>query len=276
MLIQRILTAAIVLPIFIGALFLLPNPYWAVFLLVLSAGAGAEWGRLAGWDRTGRALFAVLVALSGAALLFVASDAGGRAQGSSGIIPLALWAGAVFWLVAAPAWLFTGRKIFPGHILLGAGWLVLVPCWLALVLLQREPGQLLVLLGIVWIADSAAFFAGKRFGRHKLAPAISPGKTWEGLAGALVAVTLYYAVVAGVAAPGTFPVVDEWGFGLFLLIAAASVVGDLYESGIKRQAGVKDSGSLLPGHGGILDRIDALTSSMPLAALAVLYIQRGS
>jgi phosphatidate cytidylyltransferase len=272
MLIQRILTAAVLLPVFIGALFLLPNLYWAIFLLLVLLGAGLEWARLAGFSGAGTILYLALITACGGGLLaltYGVLEPGGL---PAGIIRTVLWSGAAFWILAVPVWLFSGRVISERPVLLGAGWLVLVPCWLALVLLQREPGQLLVLMGIVWIADSAAYFAGKRFGRHKLAPTISPGKTWEGVAGALAAVTLYYALVTWGAAPGTFPAVDAWGFGLFLLIAVAAVFGDLYESRIKRQAGVKDSGSLLPGHGGILDRIDALTSSMPLAALAILYV----
>lgn len=272
MLMQRIITVAILLPLFIGALFLLPNVYWALLLLLVLMVAGQEWARLAGFGRTGTGFYLVLIAASVVALLALAGDANGSVRFTDPVTLLVLWIAAAFWLVAVPLWLASSQVIAAAPVLVGAGWLVLVPCWLALVLLQRTPGQLLVLMGIVWIADSAAYFAGKRFGRHKLAPTISPGKTWEGVAGAFAGVTLYYALVAWAAAPGTFPVVETWGFGLFMLITAASVVGDLYESRIKRQAGVKDSGSVLPGHGGVLDRIDALTSSMPLAALAMLYV----
>jgi len=130
---------------------------------------------------------------------------------------------------------------------------------------------LLSLLAIVWIADTAAFFFGRRFGRHKLAPTISPGKTWEGVAGGLLAVVVYVTVLqfTGIAAVG--PLAGWAGWPLAVLIAALSVVGDLFESLIKRRAGAKDSGTLLPGHGGVLDRIDGLTSTLPVAALA-LYV----
>jgi len=271
-LMQRIVTAAVLLVLCIGALFLLPNVHWALLLLLMLLGAGREWARLAAFGKIGTIVFLALIAASAAGILGAAHGGFARGGLSEGINRVVLWSGSVFWLLVVPLWLASGRVIGALPALMSAGWLVLVPCWLALALLQRGPGQLLVLMGVVWVADSAAYFVGRRFGRHKLAPAISPGKTWEGLAGALAAVTLYYGLVAWGAAPGAFPVIDAWGFGLFLLIAVASVIGDLYESRIKRQAGVKDSGSLLPGHGGILDRIDALTSSMPLAALAMLYV----
>ena len=143
---------------------------------------------------------------------------------------------------------------------------------LALIRLQEQPWVLLAILGIVWVADSAAYFAGHQWGRHKLAPSISPGKTWEGVAGAAVAVAVYHAAVwycgFGSGAPGL-------GLVAALLVAVLfplSIIGDLFESWIKRQAGVKDSGRLLPGHGGVLDRIDALTSTLPLAALVVTWM----
>ena len=153
-----------------------------------------------------------------------------------------------------------------------AGWMVLVPTWLALTRLQAQPGVLLALLGIVWIADSCAYFVGRAWGRHRLAPTISPAKTWEGVAGAAAGVAVYYALL--------YVFVPEWrwwhGLSGALLVAGVgllSVIGDLFESWVKRLAGAKDSGTLLPGHGGILDRIDSMTSSMPFAALLLLYIR---
>ena len=126
---------------------------------------------------------------------------------------------------------------------------------------------------MAWISDSAAYFAGRRFGRHKLAPAISPGKTWEGVAGAVLAVSAY-AATWSLAWQAYYPQVlkstqfGAFGMLLFLwVLTAIGIYGDLFESALKRQAGVKDSGTLLPGHGGVLDRIDALTSVLPVAAL---------
>ena len=134
-------------------------------------------------------------------------------------------------------------------------------------------------MATVWIADTAAYFAGRAFGRRKLAPAISPGKTWEGVYGALAAVAAYaLALWPAARRAGGF---DDSGIAPLagwiaaaLVLAALSVVGDLFESLLKRQAGVKDSGSILPGHGGILDRIDALLAAMPAAALLSLAFTR--
>jgi phosphatidate cytidylyltransferase len=153
------------------------------------------------------------------------------------------------------------------------GWLVLIATWVAVVALQtRSPGLLLAMMAIVWIADTAAYFAGRRFGRRKLAPSISPGKTWEGVYGALAAVAIYallllpLAAAAGYTRPLDGIAAAIW-VALALLLTGLSIIGDLFESQLKRQRGVKDSGAILPGHGGVLDRIDALTAAMPPAAL---------
>ena len=164
-----------------------------------------------------------------------------------------------------------------------AGWLVAWPTWFALVVLREtSPWLLLAIAALVWVADIAAYFTGKRFGRHKLAPAVSPGKTWEGVAGGMAGVVLYGAVLAGVAHRWPTPITPFFmpAGGLIAIVAivalaAISIVGDLFESWMKRGVGLKDSSHLLPGHGGLLDRIDALTSTLPLAALGVLLFQRG-
>ncbi len=134
---------------------------------------------------------------------------------------------------------------------------------------------------MVWVADIAAYFAGKRFGRHKLAPAISPGKTWEGVVGALAGVAVYGCLLAWIADKQATPISNLFAgsavlvIAALLVLAALSVVGDLFESWMKRGAGLKDSSALLPGHGGILDRIDSLTSTLPLAAFALLVYVGG-
>ena len=156
-------------------------------------------------------------------------------------------------------------------VLLLTGWVVLVPAWLAMGHLQVEPGQLLAVLGIIWLADTGAYLVGRVWGRHRLAAAISPGKTWEGVAGGVTAVAVYYGVLSRFV-PGWDWWTDGTGAALFAVVTAASMVGDLFESWMKRQAGVKDSGSLLPGHGGILDRVDSITSGIPLAAALLLYL----
>jgi len=119
----------------------------------------------------------------------------------------------------------------------------------------------------VWVSDTSAYFVGRTLGRHKLAPKVSPGKTWEGVVGALIAVSIY-ALTWGYLAGGKIHIVLL--VLLLLVLAVLGIIGDLFESLIKRQAGVKNSGNILPGHGGILDRIDALTSTLPIAVLAVL------
>jgi phosphatidate cytidylyltransferase len=136
---------------------------------------------------------------------------------------------------------------------------------------------LLGVLGTVWISDTAAYFVGRRFGKRKLAPSISPGKTWEGVAGALAAVGIYALAWASLGGSDGIPawpadarVAPAWILPVLLGLAVVGMVGDLFESLIKRQAGVKDSGTLLPGHGGILDRFDAPVAMLPLAVLAFM------
>ena len=165
---------------------------------------------------------------------------------------------ALFWIVAAPLWLRLGVQ---GRWLEFAGFVVILPAALAFVVFS--PLQVLLVLLIVWIADNAAYFVGRAWGRRKLAPGISPGKTWEGALGGTAGV-LVYAIILGTFIEGLF-----WVPYLLAaaLLAALSIVGDLFESAVKRQAGAKDSGTLLPGHGGILDRIDSATAVLPVAAL---------
>ncbi|MBB3211940.1 phosphatidate cytidylyltransferase [Herbaspirillum sp. Sphag1AN] len=157
--------------------------------------------------------------------------------------------------------------------------LALLGCFIAIVsLFQHSPLYLLSVMAIVWVADIGAYFSGKGFGRHKLAPSISPGKSWEGAVGGWLAVLVIAAITAMSAGMDTFPgrLLDRFGWPGFLLImtllVAASVVGDLFESMLKRRAGFKDSSALLPGHGGVLDRIDALIPVLPLAALIDLWL----
>jgi phosphatidate cytidylyltransferase len=179
-------------------------------------------------------------------------------------------AGCAFWFFIVMPWLARHWQVRSPLVLGAVGWIVLVPAWLALARLQEDPARLLALLGIIWISDTAAYLAGKAWGVHKLAPSISPGKTWEGVAGAGAAVAVYYVALSRVA-----PTWGWWnGIGgavLFAGVTLMGMVGDLFESCVKRQAEVKDSGTLLPGHGGILDRIDSMTAALPIAALLLPY-----
>jgi phosphatidate cytidylyltransferase len=174
----------------------------------------------------------------------------------------------LLWVVIAPLWMRAGMRPTQATWIGAAGFAVLVPAGLALLALQ--PLQVLLVLVLVWIADTAAYFVGRRWGRRKLAPSISPGKSWEGAAGGLIG-ALAYAIICGFFIEGL-----AWApyLAAAAVLAMVSIVGDLFESAAKRQAGVKDSGTLLPGHGGILDRIDSATAVLPLAALALPWVAR--
>jgi phosphatidate cytidylyltransferase len=270
----RLATAAVLLTLSCIALLFLPNPYWGALLLAVLWVASLEWAALAGYRRGARWLFAGIVLVSGLILLFD-FHRGVLAVAASAPLHAAVYGISVaFWLLPAPAWLAAKWHTRNRIILGAAGWIILVPTWLALTSLQTTPRQLLVLLAVVWIADSAAYLTGRRFGRHRLAPRISPGKTWEGVMGACAAVAVYYAVLWFIFdAP---PPLSEPASGiiLFAMVTVMSVQGDLFESWMKRQAEVKDSGTLLPGHGGVLDRIDGLTASVPFAALWLQCLHR--
>jgi phosphatidate cytidylyltransferase len=171
-----------------------------------------------------------------------------------------------FWAAIVPLWL---RGALQAHrwTLAAAGVVVLTSSWYSLFVLQESAGRLLALLAVVWIADSAAYFAGRRFGRRKLAPTISPGKTWEGVVGAVAGVGVYYVLLWVAWGPAFLAGHRLLDLALVAGIVALSVEGDLFESWMKRRAGVKDSGTILPGHGGVLDRIDGVVAALPLAAL---------
>ncbi len=265
MLKQRLLTVAVVLPLLLACIFLLPNFVWALLMTVPTVLAALEWSTLAGYRRRARALFAAAVLASCVLLIAIAAGArpGLAMNIATGLFVLAL----LFWAIAVPVWLYSMWRVSHPLLLAAAGWIVLVPAWLAVVRLQQSAWLLLVVLGVVWIADTAAYFAGHRFGRNKLAPNISPGKTWEGVIGAYIAV-LGYALAASLILQPSANGYDRLAVLLFACVLTAfGIVGDLFESWIKRQAGAKDSGQLLPGHGGVLDRIDSLTAALPFAAL---------
>jgi phosphatidate cytidylyltransferase len=258
MLKQRLITVAVVLPLLLAMLFFAPGPVWGALIGIVVLLAAVEWARLCGLGRSGQAAFAAAAVASGA--LVIIADALPQWRGNAALISRLLCAAAVlFWIAAVPCWLYFGWQVRNRLLLIAAGWLVLIPAWLAVHALQKT------------LADTGAYFAGRRFGRHKLAPAISPGKTLEGLAGGYLAVLIYAGCVVAVLLPqASFH--EKASVILFAIVAATfSVAGDLYESWIKRQAGAKDSGNLLPGHGGVLDRIDSLTATMPLAALFLVY-----
>jgi phosphatidate cytidylyltransferase len=261
----RILSVAVVLPLFVAAMFLLPNSWWSIALLAPLLVAGHEWARLAAFGRSGEALFLAAL-LAGCALLWIIElPAAARPAPAPAFSDRVIYAlGTAFWCVIAPCWLWLKIAVRKHAVLAATGLIVLLPAWLALARLQNDARLLLLLLTVVWIADIAAYFTGRALGGRKLAPAISPGKTWAGVGGAFAAVAVY----AWVLHFSLF-----WAFDLHTTIAiffsmtVLSIVGDLLESWLKRTAGVKDSGSIFPGHGGMLDRIDGITAALPLAAL---------
>ena len=277
----RILTALVLIPVTIAALFLLPPRAWGALTLMVVIIASNEWAMLSGYRKQSGLLVVAGTFLIGACLLFTpwpGFDAGGGWP--EALVVSICGAATLFWVVIAPAWLYFGWRIESKIVLTLVGWLALTATWVAVVQLQtRSPALLLALMAIVWIADSAAYFAGRRFGKRKLAPAISPGKTWEGVYGGLIAVAVYalallpFAEGAGYSAPILPASAIAWVV-LVLGLAGLSVVGDLFESQLKRHRGVKDSGKLLPGHGGVLDRIDALMAALPPAALIAHYLIR--
>lgn len=271
MLRQRVFTALVLLAVLIPALISSQGWPFASIVVVLVAAAAWEWGRLNGVSGAGPIMLAASVVFLGALQVLGALP---RAVETS-MFALA----GVSWVVGA-SWALrtgvTGWRRAPRGLRLGVGVLIL---WVAAVALvrARELGLAFVLsiFCLVWIADVAAYAAGHAFGRHKLAPAISPGKTWEGVFGAVLAVGLLawgWTVAQsahGDFGPSIFSTLHARFGGLYGLVlgglVAMSVVGDLFESLVKRAAGVKDSSALLPGHGGVLDRIDALLPVFPLA-----------
>ena len=263
-LLLRVITALVLLAVFLPAVLLAPPWLWALLVTVVVAAGAYEWARLSEFPCGLQQVYAALV---GMVALGVYLQPAAEAQ----LLQAALFIlAALFWAFAAPLWLATGWQGRTVFVRAATGLILLLPTGAALVYLRGEgPGVLVAILAIVWIADTAAYFSGRAFGRRKLAPRISPGKTWEGVAGALLVLLVYAWAMRGYQSAVPLPV-------LFLMVAALlyfSVLGDLFESWIKRVAEVKDSGTLLPGHGGVLDRIDAMTSALPLAAGMLMLLE---
>ena len=274
MLKTRVMTAAVLLAGFVSALFLLPKNGWIAFCAVFLGLSAWEWGALMALAAVGRSIYSIfLVGLFVLPGILETSVTNGRYAPA-----WVYYVAGSFWIVLVPLWIGWRQRIDGRALLLAVGAIVLVPAFAAMVDLRSiHPSLLIAVLGTVWVSDTAAYFAGRRFGRRKLAPSISPGKTWEGVAGALAAVGIYALAWAGLGAPGhtsawpaAMRVAVTWILPVLLGLAVVGMIGDLFESLIKRQAGVKDSGTLLPGHGGILDRIDASVAMLPLAVLAFM------
>lgn len=270
MLKQRVLTALLLAPLVLWGV-LVATPMWFALALGVVFAMGAwEWSRLSGLVRWPGRLLYVLLAIAGMWLLY---------QGLSitNFALMVLVVAMMWWVMALMAVLSypQGNLLWQQSALARgcAGMLVLLPAWLALVVLHSEESLgaiwVILLMLLIWAADTGAYFAGRRFGRHKLAPSVSPGKSWEGVAGGVV-----LALVVAVLATWWLSLAAHWVayLGLVMLTILISVLGDLSESLFKRIAGIKDSGGLLPGHGGILDRIDSLTAAAPLFVLGLLWL----
>jgi len=261
MLKQRLLTALILAPLALWGLFGLSGAPFAIFTgLVIGVGAW-EWARLSGFKLKGQLLFPVFILL----MLYGIYQQPERLEE-------ALWLGLIWWLVAlffvvtyprtTAIWRCPPRRLVMGIF-------ILIPAWAGFVLLHEQGWfWLLYVLLIAWVADVFAYFAGRAFGKHKLAPAVSPGKSWEGVLGGLVGTSLLTAAASFYLGFS----LNQFGLllAITLIITAVSVLGDLTESLVKRESGMKDSSQLLPGHGGIMDRIDSLTSAIPIFTLLML------
>nr|VFJ89187.1 MAG: phosphatidate cytidylyltransferase [Candidatus Kentron sp. H]VFJ91215.1 MAG: phosphatidate cytidylyltransferase [Candidatus Kentron sp. H]VFJ97739.1 MAG: phosphatidate cytidylyltransferase [Candidatus Kentron sp. H] len=269
---QRILTTVLLVPLVVLGVLVLPTWYFALALGAVVLVGAWEWAALAGWCHWARR---TMYFLSVGLLLYAAAR--WHAFSTHGWLLLSTMA-LVWWCVAL-GWVVRfeqGVAIEPlaqPAVRALVGWLILLPIWGALVALHQyaEIGPILVILfmALIWVADSGAYFVGKRFGKRRLSPRTSPGKSWEGIVGGLLAAGLFSAAV------GFFTELPlEQGLALVVLSLGTvmlSVLGDVTESLFKRRIGIKDSGRLLPGHGGMLDRIDSLTAAAPFFAL-VVYI----
>ncbi len=274
MLKTRVITAIVLLAVFLPVTLFAPVGAFGALIAFVLVFAAWEWARLLKIGGAGPVIYALVAAVA----LVASTGLGSEFQPPRSLLEAA----AIFWVLAGPFVLIRKPALAKGAwraFLLLAGIVVFAACWHALVA-ARAIGVsfVLSLMLVVWLADIGAYFAGKAFGRHKLAPAISPGKTWEGAVGGWLAVlivasaaialhafepTLYSALLERLGAARTLVTLT--------VLVVFSVIGDLFESILKRQAGVKDSSGLLPGHGGVLDRIDALLPVLPLAMLLLHF-----
>jgi phosphatidate cytidylyltransferase len=271
---QRVITAVVIGAAFL-ALVLLSSPFWfALGSAVIFLVAAWEWSDLAGLKNRSAQVFYQVFLMSILLYCFtfdrpLRPDAMVIVIDSLSRTLLVLWGIALWLIVRYPA---TKRYLDNANVNVFAGLMLFMPTWLSLYFLKKlEPDGILVLVAIfvIALADVGAYFVGVRFGKHKLAPKVSPGKSWEGLAGGI-----FFNVLFAVAFSWSENISLQKGIVLALVMimtAAASVIGDLFESMIKRHRGVKDSGTILPGHGGVLDRIDGWMPAIPLFTFACLH-----
>jgi phosphatidate cytidylyltransferase len=259
-LIRRIVTALIFGAAIVAAILVLPSVWAGIVLGAVWLMAAYEWSGFARLGRPARVVFVLVIALLMTGI--------GRLLHVDGFVYVALTIAVAWWslaLVCVLSWPRTLSRPFT----VAAGLATLVPAWALLAWLHSAtvngPGLILALLVIVWSADSGAFFCGRAFGRHKLAPNVSPGKTWEGVVGGMLTAAVAGALVAFMNDGPTSQIAV-----VAAATAAVSVLGDLNVSMFKRNAGLKDSGHVLPGHGGILDRADSVTAAAAMFVLGLL------
>jgi phosphatidate cytidylyltransferase len=257
MLRQRVITALVLAPLVLLVILWLPHPATMMVLALLVIIAAWEWSAFPGFTQSSARLIYVTVIT----LCIVAAWLYGVDRGELDVLLYA----AVLWWLCALTWVAVAPNRVNRATAALAGLFVLIPVWLALVRLHAVAPQLMLfLLLLVVAADIGAYFAGRRFGRNKLAPRVSPGKTWEGVIGGLIAAALMSAIGVWWFHVSAVPFI-----GLCMIVVIASVVGDLTESLFKRHVGLKDSGSILPGHGGVLDRVDSVTAAAPVFLLGL-------
>jgi phosphatidate cytidylyltransferase len=265
---QRVLTSVVLIPCVIGLVFFAPYPLFDSIAAVLMLLGAWEWSKLMGLkELPERLCYLVLMGI----LLRLAYLMEPEFASSE----LMLQIGCIWWGLMALILIYLVHQhrtwVMPAWIVGISGALILIPCWVALSVLRVIPygsELLLLLLLFVWGADIGAYFAGRAWGHRKLAPLISPGKTWAGCYGGGIAIALIigiYSLIENLSWTG----IAAWLL-LGLLILIVSVIGDLFESLLKRGRSIKDTGSLLPGHGGILDRIDSLLAAAPIFTLSIL------
>lgn len=267
MLKQRLLTAAILIPLVVWGIFKLPVAGFAALLALFVMLGAWEWTRIC--EIRNPLLRLVYLLLFGLCLYLLWK------YNDPGLILLVLGLSLCWWFYAVLLILAysRGRDYLRGHQLIKAlvGFVLLLPPFMALIILRSAPAfgpaYVLLLLLLIWSADSAAYFSGRQWGRRKLLPKVSPGKSWEGVAGAILAAIL---LAIGAAFYFELPLLEF--VILAVVVTAISIAGDLTESLFKRQVNLKDSGVLLPGHGGVLDRIDSLTSAAPFFLGGLLLI----
>ena len=279
MLRERVITALVLLALLIPAVMARSPLPFALLTIVLIGAAGWEWGRLCGLPRAAAIVSGVLLGLACAAIAPLGGGIGGVEFSGD-----AWGAVAVLWIVGGALALRAGPDRFRqlnavvrfvvGWVLIGAAWAALIASW------ERGLAYLASVCALVWFADIFAYFGGRAFGKRKLAPSISPGKSWEGAISGLLAVIVLGVIVVVVSVHphgNLFALLRErFGMAGMILACAAlvalAIVGDLVESLVKRAAGAKDSSGLLPGHGGVLDRVDALLPVFPAALALVMNL----